>query len=73
MEGLGNLVTTQVKHADVLVISKADAVDDDTLADAAEKVREFNQKAVLFNVSAWTGLGLDRLKECVLTMEVKNY
>lgn len=73
MDGLGNLVTTQVRDADVLVISKADAVDESVLANAAEKVREFNEKAILFNVSAWTGLGFDRLKEYVLTMEVKNF
>ncbi len=73
MEGLGGLVTTQIRDADIIVISKADAVDEATLADAAERVREFNERAELFNVSAWTGLGFDKLKELVLSMEVRNY
>ena len=73
MEGLGGLVTTQVRDADLLVISKADAVDETALANAAKRVREYNERAEIFNVSAWTGLGFDRLKELVRTMEVKNY
>lgn len=69
MDMLGRLVTTQLQDADVIAISKADAVEEAALEDSAQRVREFNGRAEIFNLSSFTGLGLDRLKEIILTWQ----
>jgi G3E family GTPase len=66
MDMLGQLVTTQVKDADVVAISKSDSVPESGLQEAAEKVRELNSKAEILRLSSFTGLGLDRIKEIIL-------
>jgi G3E family GTPase len=66
MEMLGQLVTTQVKDADVVAISKVDAVDESTLDDTTQKVRELNPKAQILRLSSFTGLGVDQIKQIIL-------
>ena len=69
MDMLGQLVTTQIKDADVIAISKVDAVDDAAISESAEKVRDYNTKADIFNLSSFTGIGLDQLADIILTWE----
>ncbi len=69
MDMLGQLVTTQIKDADVIAISKVDAVDDAAVSESAEKVREYNTKADICNLSSFTGAGLDQLADIVLSWE----
>jgi G3E family GTPase len=69
MDMLGQLVTTQIKDADVIAISKVDAVDEAAIAESSEKVRDYNTKADIFNLSSFTGQGLDQLTDIVLTWE----
>jgi G3E family GTPase len=66
MDMLGQLVTTQVKDADVVAISKADAVSEEELAETAERVRNLNEKAEILQLSSFTGLGLERIKQIIL-------
>lgn len=66
MDMLGQLVATQVKDADVVAISKVDAVDEEAVVDSAKRVREFNDKAEILNLSSFTGLGVDRIVESIL-------
>lgn len=67
MDMLGQLVTTQVKDADVVAISKVDAIEEETLDDTTAKIRELNAQAEIVRLSSFTGLGMDRIKEIVLT------
>ena len=69
MDMLGQLVTTQIKDADVIAISKVDAVDDAAITESTENVREFNAKADIFNLSSFTGMGLDQLADTILSWE----
>jgi G3E family GTPase len=69
MDMLGQLVTTQIKDADVIAISKVDAVDDAAISESAGKVRDYNAKADIFNLSSFTGMGLDQLTEIILSWE----
>lgn len=66
MDMLGQLVTTQVKDADVVAISKADAVSEEELTETAERVRNINEKAEILQLSSFTGLGLERIKQIIL-------
>jgi len=69
MDMLGRLVVNQVEDADILAISKVDAVDEAVLDDVAQKVREHNDRAEMLNLSSFTGVGLDRLVEIILNWE----
>lgn len=69
MDTLGRLVVTQVKDADVIAISKVDAVDRAAVDESTLRVREFNTRAEVLNLSSFTGVGVDRLKEIILTWE----
>ena len=66
MDMLGQLVVTQVKDADIVAISKVDAVDEAGVAESARKIRELNQKAEIINLSSFTGQGLEQLLERIL-------
>lgn len=70
MAMLGQLVVTQLKDADVVAISKVDAVDERATAEASQKIREFNERAEILNLSSFTGQGVDRIIEIILTWEV---
>jgi G3E family GTPase len=66
MEMLGQLVTTQVKDADVVAISKVDAVEEETLVATAAKLRELNEHAQIVRLSSFTDVGVAQLTELVL-------
>lgn len=66
MDMLGQLVTTQVKDADVLAISKVDAVDEAAVADSAERIRAYNSKAPIVHLSSFKDLGLEQLVEHII-------
>ncbi len=69
MDMLGQLVTTQVKDADVIAISKVDAVTEKEAEDSAARVREINSKAGLLHLSSFTGLGVEKLVAIVAGWE----
>ena len=65
MDMLGRLVVTQVKDADYILISKIDLVDAAGIAEATQNVKAFNEQAEIFNLSSFTGEGVDRLVEII--------
>jgi G3E family GTPase len=69
MDMLGQLVTTQVKDADIIAVSKVDAVSVGEAEEAENKVREVNAAAPVVRLSAFTGEGVDRLADTVLNWE----
>jgi len=69
MDMLGRLVVNQVQDADILAISKVDAVDDAVREDVVKRVREHNAKADMIYLSSFTGEGVDALKEIILNWE----
>jgi len=66
MDQLGQLVITQVKDADVIAISKVDAVEETSLEETIENVREHNDRAEILRLSSFTGLGIDRIVDIIL-------
>jgi G3E family GTPase len=66
MDMLGQLVTTQIKDADIIAISKVDAVEDADVADSTGRVREHNAKAEILNLSSFSGLGVDQLVDRII-------
>lgn len=66
MDMLGQLVTTQIKDADVIAISKIDAVDPAAVDEAAKRVREYNADAAVVQLSSFTDTGIDGLAETIL-------
>ena len=66
MDMLGQLVTTQIKDADIIAISKVDAVEQSEVADASRRVREYNTKAEIINLSSFSELGIDQLVDRVV-------
>ena len=66
MDMLGQLVTTQLKDADIIAISKVDAVDQASVADSAERIRNYNSKADLVSLSSFNDLGIDELVQRII-------
>ncbi|MBT3255592.1 MAG: hypothetical protein HN366_03910 [Deltaproteobacteria bacterium] len=66
MDMLGQLVTTQIKDADIIAISKVDAVEQSEVADASRRVREYNTKAEIINLSSFSELGIDQLVDGII-------
>ena len=66
MDMLGQLVVTQIKDADIVAISKVDAVDEAALEETARKIRELNERAQILRISSFTGEGIDQLLELVV-------
>ena len=64
---LGQLVVTQIKDADIVAISKVDAVDEASKAESAGKIRELNEKAEILYISSFTGEGLDQLLDRIVS------
>jgi G3E family GTPase len=69
MDMLGRLVVTQVKDADYIGISKVDLVGTAEIDDAVKHVSRFNGHAEIFNVSAFSGEGMDKLVEVISNWE----
>ncbi len=61
MDMLGQLVTTQIKDADIIAVSKVDAVDEAAVKDSARQIRDYNTTADIVNLSSFNELGIDRL------------
>ncbi len=68
---LKRLVTTQLKDADIIALSKAEMVSDEAAAEAAEAVRSINPKAEIMRLSTRTGEGLERLVSSVMETTVR--
>jgi G3E family GTPase len=66
MDMLGTLVTTQIKDADIIAISKVDAVDAAAVSDSAERIRKYNSKADIINLSSFEDLGIDELAQRII-------
>ena len=66
MAMLGQLVVTQIKDADIVAISKVDAVGQAALPETEQKIRELNERAEVLRLSSFTGLGIDLLLERVV-------
>jgi len=66
MDMLGQLVTSQIKDADVLAISKVDIVSEDQVQEAIERVRQYNPTAEIIQLSSFKELGVDRIIEIIL-------
>ncbi len=66
MDMLGQLVTTQIKDADLIAISKVDAVEEVDVDDSAKRVKEHNPRADIINLSSFTGLGVGDLVESIV-------
>lgn len=66
MDMLGQLVTTQLNDADIIAISKVDAVDQAAVDDSAERIRKYNSKADLVSLSSFNDLGIDELVQRVI-------
>ncbi len=69
MDMLGQLVTTQLKDADIIAISKIDAVDDADVSESAERIRNYNSKAPIVNLSSFKDIGLEELVQQVIDWE----
>lgn len=69
LDMLGQLVITQVKDADMISISKVDAVDEASVEESIQQVRTHNSRAEIYRLSAFTGQGVDNLKERILSWE----
>jgi G3E family GTPase len=66
MDMLGQLVTSQVKDADVLAISKVDIVSEDQVKEAIERVQQYNPTAEIIRLSSFKEWGVDRIIEIIL-------
>ncbi len=66
MEGLGYLVSKQVDDADILAISKVDAVSESQAQKAAQMAKERNPKAEIVMLSTFENQGIDHLKDRIL-------
>ena len=66
MDMLGQLVTSQVKDADVLAISKVDIVSEEQVKEAIERVQQYNPNAEIIQLSSFMELGVDRIIEIIL-------
>jgi G3E family GTPase len=61
MDMLGQLVTTQVKDADIIAISKIDAVEEADVVKSTRKVGELNARAGIVRLSSFENVGVDEL------------
>lgn len=71
MDMLGQLVTTQIKDADIIAISKVDAVGDAAIDESTQRIREYNTSAVIVKLSSFKDLGIDTLAERIIDWEEK--
>lgn len=63
MEMLGRLVVTQLEDADIVAISKVDAVETASVEESVVRIRQVNERAAIISLSSFTGLGIDQLVE----------
>jgi G3E family GTPase len=65
MDMLGQLVTTQVKDADIIAISKVDAVDDGAVENSKTRVQALNGNADIVCLSSFTDVGVAELVDLI--------
>lgn len=70
-ETLKRLVATQLKDADIIALSKVDAVHDGVAEAAGSAVLEINPRAEVMRLSTHTGEGLDRLIQAVQEITIE--
>ena len=56
LRAITQIAPQQIKDADVLLLNKVDLVDEQTVEEAIATLREFNQEAPIFRVSAKNGI-----------------
>ena len=66
MEMLGRLVVTQLEDADIIAISKVDAVEKTAIEESVLRIRQVNERAAIISLSSFTGLGVDQLVEHII-------
>lgn len=69
-ETLKRVITTQLKDADIIALSKVDAITDQFFAAAKESVSVINPRAQLIRLSAMNGDGMAALAQAVEEMTV---
>jgi len=69
-ETLQRVVTTQLRDADIIALSKSDAVEEEALAGTAESVRVINPRAQIIRLSVTNGDGMEALTRVVEDMTV---
>ncbi len=70
-ETLKRLITTQLKDADIVALSKADMVSEEAIGHAGETVHLINPKADIIRLSTRTGMGLSGLVRSVSEATVR--
>lgn len=71
MDMLGQLVTTQVRDADIIAVSKIDAVTEKGVEDSTRRVREYNARAEMVKLSSFRDIGIDTLAGRIMDWEEK--
>ncbi|VAX19569.1 hypothetical protein MNBD_NITROSPINAE04-2169 [hydrothermal vent metagenome] len=69
-ETLERLVTTQLKDADIIALSKVDAIENAEVDSARKAVSKFNSGAEIIRLSTKSGEGLDDLAEAALNVTI---
>jgi G3E family GTPase len=69
-ETLQRVVSTQLKDADIIALSKCDAITEEALAKAGESVRAINPSAQIIRLSVTNGQGMVELAQAVEQMTV---
>jgi G3E family GTPase len=69
-ETLQRIITTQLKDADILALSKSDAITDEAFAKAEEAVSVINPRARIIRLSVMNGDGMAALTRVVEEMTV---
>ncbi len=69
MDMLGQLVTTQLKDADIIAISKTDIVDARGISQSSERIRNYNTKAQIVTLSSIRDIGINELVQQILDWE----
>ncbi|VAX16777.1 hypothetical protein MNBD_NITROSPINAE03-404 [hydrothermal vent metagenome] len=71
-ETLERLVTTQLKGADIIALSKVDAIENAEVDSARQAVSKFNPNAEIIRLSTISGEGLDDLAEAALNVTINT-
>lgn len=71
-ETLKRLITTQLRDADIIALSKVDMITEEAAAQAGDAVHEINPKADIIRLSVRTGRGIAGLASAVREMEVRS-
>jgi G3E family GTPase len=69
-ETLQRVITTQLQDADIIALSKSDAVTEESFATAGESVRIINPRAQIIRLSATNGDGMDALMRAAEEMAI---